>query len=295
MVVLWALLVLTGAVLAWARWIQQDIQINGNASRRTEALAMAHSGVAAAMATLGSGERPPTLEEELGTNLGFRVRTLPEGGKLNLAWLIDPNPPQLKAVKMLILKSWLSMRGFNYREADIFIDCLIDWTDADDLRQLNGAEEDGKYHPANRPLQSLDEILQIRGSEPLRKSPGWKDQVTLNMPGQSQQLNIMAAPPALLRIIPGFDETRVQRLLAYRAGKDKVEGTKDDPEALGQVQAYAALGFTQAQLIQIQQITTDQTQAVRILADGHSGKVVRQVEVITRKSGGYPQILSWKE
>ena len=44
---------------------------------------------------------------------------------------------------------------------------------------------------------------------------------------------------------------RIQRLLAYRAGKDKIEGTKDDPEALGKVDAYAVLGFTQAQLQQM--------------------------------------------
>jgi type II secretory pathway component PulK len=295
MVVMWALLVLTAAVLAWARWIQLDIQLNGNANRGSEALAMAHSGVSVAMATLGSGERPPILEEELGTALGFRVRTLPEGGKLNLSWLLDANPPQLKPVKMMILKSWLSMRGFNYRESDIFVDCLIDWTDADNLRQLNGAEEEANYHPPNRPLQSLDEVLQVRGSDPLRRSPGWQDQVTLTMPGQSPLLNLMAAPAPILRMIPGLDENRIQRLLAYRAGKDKVEGTADDPDALGKVDAYGIMGFTQAQLQQLRQITTDQTQAVRILADGHSGKVVRQVEVVARKSGGYPQILSWKE
>jgi type II secretory pathway component PulK len=295
MVVMWALLVLTAAVLAWARWIQQDIQLDGNANRRAEALAMAHSGIAVAMATLGSGERPPILDEELGTSLGFRVRTLPEGGKLNLSWLLEPNPPQLQPAKTMILKSWLSMRGFNYKESDVFIDCLIDWTDADNLRQLNGAEEEANYHPPNRPLQSLDEVMQVRGSEPLRRSPGWQDQVTLTQPGQSPLLNIMAAPVQILRIIPGLDENRIQRLLAYRAGKDKIEGTKDDPEALGKVDAYGQLGFNQAQLQQLRQITTDQTQAVRILADGHSGKVVRQVEVVARKSGGYPQILSWKE
>jgi hypothetical protein len=297
MVVMWALLVLTAAVIAFARWIQQDIQLNGNANRGSEALAMAHSGVAVAMATLGSGERPPMLEEELGTGLGFRVRTLPEGGKLNLWWLLsnDQNQPQMKAIKMMILRSWLSMRGFNYRDSDIFVDCLIDWTDADSLRQLNGAEEEANYHPPNRPLLDLDEVLQVRGSGPLRHSPGWQDQVTLNMPGQSPLLNLMAAPTPILRILPGLDEPRIQRLLAYRAGKDKVEGTADDPDALGKVDAYAVLGLPPAQIQQLRQFTTDQTQAVRILAEGHSGKVVRQVEVVARKSGGYPQILSWKE
>jgi hypothetical protein len=297
MVVMWALLVLTAAVIAFARWIQVDIQINGNANRGSEALAMAHSGVSVAMATLGSGERPPILEEELDTGLGFRVRTLPEGGKLNLWWLLssDQNQQQLKPIKMQILRAWLSMRGFNYKECDVFIDCLIDWTDADDLRQLNGAEEEANYHPPNRPLLDLDEMLQVRGSEPLRRSPGWKDQVTLNMPGQSPLLNLMAAPVPILRILPGLDEPRIQRLLAYRAGKDKVEGTADDPDALGQVDAYSILGLPPAQIQQLRQFTTDQTQAVRILADGHSGKVVRQVEVVARKSGGYPQILSWKE
>ena len=287
LVVLWAMVVLSAAIFAWARWIQTDLQINGNANRGAEALAMAHSGVAVALNPAVT-KQTAMLQEELGDSLGYRVRITSAGGKLNVGWLLQGEDQR----KIGMLKLWLSMRGFSFREIDTFVDCLLDWVDADNLHRLNGVEDDGDYHAANRPLISIDEMMQVRGSGPLMKSPGWKDQLTLDSMGP---LDLLAAPAPLLRMIPGLGEARIQRLLTYRAGRDGIDGTADDPEIKSIAEVFSLLGMSPAEQQQLGDLVSVNDPTVRIFAEGHSGKVVRQVEVLARKSGGYPQILSWTE
>ena len=88
--VLFALFLLSAAVIAWAKWLQQDIALTGEANRNAEARAMAHSGVAMALnrdITIES----PQLEREFGTQLGYKVRIVGEGGKLNVRWVLEGN------------------------------------------------------------------------------------------------------------------------------------------------------------------------------------------------------------
>ena len=191
----------------------------------------------------------------------------------------------------MLFKRWLETRGLTFQERETFVDCLLDYIDADNLHRLNGVEDERDYHAANRPLTSIEEIAQVRGSAPLTKTPGWKDQLTLESSGP---IDLLAASPAILRLIPGLGEARIQRLLKMRPGKG-IEGTADDPEFQNMAQLLATIGVGQAEMQQLAAIVMINDPMVRIVSEGHSGKVVRQVEVVARKSGGYPQILSWKE
>ena len=158
---IWALLLLSAAVLAFAEWMQQDIQLHGEANRDLEARAMAHSGLALALHPLVT-KLTPGLEEDLGGGLGYQVKIVSEGGKLNIRWLLEGEDQR----KIDMLKKWLeAARRSSSTSAIVFVDCLLDWVDADDAHHLNGTEDDGDYHPPNRPLQSVEEIAQVRGSE----------------------------------------------------------------------------------------------------------------------------------
>ena len=66
---LWALFLLSAAVFAWVKVIQQDIEISGRENRDIEALAMAHSGIAIGLHPLVS-RKTPLLEEQLADDMG---------------------------------------------------------------------------------------------------------------------------------------------------------------------------------------------------------------------------------
>ena len=154
MIVLWAILVLTVAIFAWAKIVAQDLQVHGYAGRTLEARAMAHSGVTVALHPLVT-KQTPLLEASFEDGVSYKARISSEGGKLNLNWIaLGENDPR----RIALLKQWLTGRGLGYQEREIFTDCLLDYIDADNVHRLNGAEDEGDYHAANRPLLSIDEV-----------------------------------------------------------------------------------------------------------------------------------------
>ena len=287
LLVMWALLLLSAAVFAFAKWMQQDIQLHGEANRDLEARAMAHSGLAFALHPLVS-KLTPGLEEDFGGGLGYRVKMVSEGGKLNIRWLLDGEDPR----KIDMLKKWLETRGLDYNERDVFVDCLLDWVDADNAHRLNGVEEEGDYHPPNRPLQSVEEIAEVRGSEPLTRTDGWKEALTIYSQGP---IDLTAAEPDLLRLIPGFGEAQIQRFVQFRRGRDGLDGTLDDPEFKKIEDVRIFLGLAPVQFKELGGLISVKDQTMHLTSEGRSGNAYRQVEVVVLKTGGNPQILSWKE
>jgi type II secretory pathway component PulK len=286
LVVLWSLIVLSAAIFAWAQWIRDGIKMHGYATSQMEARAMAHSGVTVALNPRIT-KTSPQLDNDLGDGLGYRVRIVSEGGKLNLNWLIGGEEPR----KVAMLKQWLERKGLNFQQRERFVDCLMDYVDQDNLHRLNGAEDEGNYHAANRPLISLDEVPAVMGSEPLVSTPGWMDELTVNSNGG---IDLLAAPAEILRLLPGFSEARIQRLIQLRQGPDKIEGTRDDYPFKNASEVLASIGLSERDPL-IQGLFTINDPNVRILSEGRSGNVVRQVEVVARKLGLSPQSLSWKE
>ena len=287
LIVLWALILLSAAVFTWAKVIQQDIQISGRENREVEARAMAHSGLAIALHPLVS-KKTPLLEEELGEGMGYRVTMVSEGGKLNIRWLLEGEDPR----KLELFKQWLATMDLDFKEREVFVDCLLDYTDGDNDKRLNGVEDKDDYHPANRPLQSLDEISQVANAQLLTSKPGWRDQLTIHSQGP---IDLTAANENILRLIPGIGELQMQRFLQYRRGKDGVDGTIDDPEFKSVQEIFSYLGVGQKQGQELGGLIGWKDQTMHITSEGTSAKVVRQVEVVARKGGSNPVILFWKE
>src|SRR4051812_5839845 len=80
---LWAMFVLSAAVLVWAAFIQQTMSVSAEQQLDTEARAMAHSGIALALHQAVTKETP-ALHMSESADPGFRVQMVSEGGKLNI-------------------------------------------------------------------------------------------------------------------------------------------------------------------------------------------------------------------
>jgi hypothetical protein len=286
--VFWSIMVLTLAISGWFFWLQQRVQEHGEDARGAEAMAMARSGYA--VASHPKVDRfSSLLRAEPLPGMGYRVAVESEGGRINLAWILNGND----LVKQNIFKQWLEfVIGVEPIARDRLMDCLLDYVDGDNIARLNGQEDSPTYHPANRMIQNLEELKRIPGLEPLTSYPGWKDLLTLESSGP---LDLMEIPEELLRLLPGFGETQVVRWLQIRAGQDQVLHTEDDPRYTGPDQVRAALGFGTKQWERLAPLVTVNDRTVRIVCEGYSGKVIRQLQVVVRKGTGNPQIRSWIE
>ena len=90
-------------------------------------------------------------------------------------------------------------------------------------------------------------------------------------------------------------EPMVEQFLTLRRGEDELDGTEDDAEFKSLEEVRLALGFTSEQFKQIAALVGFRDQVMRIVSTGRSGDVTRVVQMIVRKSGNVPQLISWKE
>jgi hypothetical protein len=287
LLILWALLLLSAAVLSWASWINDGIVLQAEENRAVEARAMAHSGMAVALHP-GVALQTPLPEETLAPGMSYRVQMTSEGGKLNINWLLRGEEP----LKLAILHNWLERRGLDFQQREVLVDCLLDYVDGDDLKRLNGREKTGDYRPADRELRSVHEITRIAEAAPLTSQRGWEDDLTIYSQGP---IDLSSASIEILRLLPGLSETRVQQFVEYRQGEDGRDNTEDDVhfESLDHIRQF--LGLTAAQFKELNTLVAYRDPTLQIISVGQSAKVSRRLEVIVRKGGPKLQILSWKE
>ena len=291
LLVLMALFLLTAAVMAFAALVSAQLETAVSRNGGLEAKAMAHSGFVAAVASFQDPTAKTRLfEEELSMNppLGFRARVISEGAKLNIKTLLKPKDPLNDA----LLLRWLERHGLDWNQREKLLACMHDWVDEDDLKELNGLEDEGTYHPANRDFENLDEITQVAGVGPLLKSPGWQDELTLFGDGR---IDLSSAEAPVLALLPGLSEGRIKHFLEIRRGKDGVDGTLDDITFKDVPHAFDYLGLGRPERKALERFVAVNGAIVRIISEGHAGDIVRQLEVVTRKGGAKPQILYWKE
>lgn len=286
--VFWAIIVLTMAVSGWFFWLQQRVQQHGEDTRSVEALAMAHSGIALAL-NPKVDRYSSLLEAEVAPGMGYRVSIESEGGRINLKWMLNGDDHS----RIGLLKQWLEqVIGVELMDCQRLLDCLRDYVDADNIARLHGQEDSKDYHPANRMIQSLDELKRIPGMEPLLRYPGWRELLTLDTEGR---LDLMEAPEEVLRLLPGFGETRVQRWLQIRSGPDQILHTEDDPKFSKLDQVRWELSVDAKSWERLEPLVMVNEPTLRIRSEGYSGKVIRQVQVVVRKVQGTPKIYSWIE
>jgi type II secretory pathway component PulK len=286
--VLWALFLLSLIVLGLAQRINQEILLARQDHRALEARALAYSGLQVGLHPLATNKTPP-LNRKLDGSHSYAVRIVGEGGKLNLNWLLAGEDPR----KLDLLKHYLEARGMGFQDREAFVDCLLDWVDADNLKRLNGDETglDGLPAP-NRPLQDIAEIKRIRGSQPLVSQRGWQEDLTLLSKGP---VDLQWASEEILAALPGLGGARARNFVQARRGPDRLDGTADDllietPQAAAQL-----LGMGQQEFAAIQDLVTVKDSTARIISVGQSANIVKTLEVVARKEGSLPQILLWKE
>jgi hypothetical protein len=287
MLSLWALFLLSAVVISWALDIDSRISISGDANRALEAEAMACSGTEIALhPAVKAGSA--VLKGSFGRNQRYEVKITGEGGRLNLNWLLaGENPARLE-----VLRKFLELKGVDLNERDRMIDCLLDWVDPDNLVRLNGAETDGDYQPSNELLTRLDDLKKVKGWTDFTASPDWQDDFTLNSTGP---IDIVWASRTVLLALPGMNEQIVDRFLELRRGPDKIDGTADDLKMESPDDARVAFGLSAEQFADIAQMLGFKDPVLRITSTGKSAQVTRVVQMVVRKTGDIPQLITWKE
>lgn len=120
------------------------------------------------------------------------------------------------------LNRFLGILGVESDQRGRLIDTLRDYTDADNLHRLNGAEEDD-YRAVNMPPPTNRDLVSPWEA---KRIMGWRDQpalwtndrlVQLTSTSQSMGINPNTAPPEVLSTLPGVTDDIVKLLLLRRS------------------------------------------------------------------------------
>jgi general secretion pathway protein K len=164
---------------------------------------------------------------------GCMVRVIDESGKVSLNGLTDSSG--------IILKNLLIGQGTSSENADIIVDSILDWKDADDLHRLSGAESDyyrtlpRPYKARNADFETPEELILIRGMTPeiLHGTDQMKGIIHfLTAYGRTARINLNSAPKEVLAALPGMDAAMADRIIEFRASAE-IRGEGDVRELLG--------------------------------------------------------------
>ena len=152
-----------------------------------------------------------TFPLENGTCL---VRIIDESGKIDINKVTD-----------IILKGLITSVGVKDEDADVIVDSIQDWRDADDLTRLHGAENDYymslpvPYKAKNADFESVEELLLVKGVTPELlfggdNKQGLEDFITVY--SENGKINVNAAPREVLMALPGMTSELAAAVLEFR-------------------------------------------------------------------------------
>lgn len=200
---------------------------------------------------------------------GYSARIIDESGKISLNGLTDASG--------IVVKRLLINRGTSSEQADIIVDSILDWKDADDLHRLSGAESDyylslaKPYKAANRDFETIEELILVRGITPeiLYGTESRSGIIPfLTVYGKTGKVNIKAAPKEVLAALPGMDETVLERIMEFR-GSSEIRGDAAVRELLGAASPLTA-PYASAETAASSLFTVEATGYTDDVKKGHS-------------------------
>jgi len=218
MVTLWILAILMLLTVSLAYRARMEIRLSSTSSKRIRAQEMAREGIAQVSRILKDDKNAyDALNEEWALSCDedtFSYSILDEERKININ-TADAN----------LISSIPAMEEI--------ASAVIDWRDGDDAPLPGGAEDlyymslNPPYHCKNKPLETIEELLAIKGVTPTL-APSIQPIVTVY--GHSR-LNINTASEEVLEIFLsglGHPVSLKDKIILYRQGLDGSSGTVDD-------------------------------------------------------------------
>lgn len=288
---LWCVAILSVTIVLIARIVESDVDTESLRSRRFEARELALTGLAYGM-NPSLKKDSELFHQKFPDGSSLDVRIISEGARPNINLL-------LKEKDRHTLKNLFRIWDVSDEDSRVAIDSLVDWTDPDSLRQLNGAEREDllnqtKYSlPKNRDFRAVEEMKRVRGMDAVAMAqPSWKDFFSVF---SSNKLDIQDAAPDILQAVAGFTREQAVDLQKWRNGADELEGTDDDHiiKKLGEV--TAKLGLQEPQQAALEAAFQVGGEPSRIVSTARVGGSQYQISVVLdrRKAGkGY---LLWEE
>ena len=225
----------------------------------------------------------------------FVVKVNDHSGRIQINALLKDGAVSEEQREMLARFLAASEFGLETAEVEGIVQALIDWLDEDDeVTGFGGAENlyyqtlENPYPPRNGPLESLEELLYVRGINPAlyygsQGQPGIA--AFLTPYGTDGRVNINTAAPLVLRALAAqIDETVAADMVAWR---------DDEDNDLASADWYKTVPTFPGE-VTIDSLVTISSTYFEVIAAGVKDDIQRSVQGMIYRKTNKTQILSWK-
>jgi type II secretory pathway component PulK len=292
-VVLWAVALISAAMLGLAAILQRQLGQEVAALQNSRATLVAESGLQMALnpqiQPAMAREASQVLSGELRSGWGVPVRfevgaedLRGEDGKINLNALAMGDLEFCRRVLTNLLGAW----DVNPTTSSAFIDALLDYVDAEIPARTTGNNDLTEELAKDGPLETLDELERVPGwAQVMEESTvkNWTQKFTIFGSGK---LSLKSAEQDVIEAWLTLNSGAAANFIQARRGVDGIEGTPDDVVNVGLLRQLTAEEQARTNL--------GSEDLWRVTSTGYVGEVKRKVVALISRNP--PQIKArWME
>ncbi|MEW6714611.1 MAG: hypothetical protein AB1306_05930 [Nitrospirota bacterium] len=238
--VLWVLTILMVLVLSFTYMTRTETDAAISFRDGVAGKFLAEAGIQRAVIEIFyRNDTPQTEESKVWRKDGTPYRVDTDNGGCLVSITDESGKVDINRASEVILRGLFRGLGLEDEDADIAVDSILDWKDADDLHRLHGAESDyymslpNPYKAKNAGFETLEELIMIRGITPeiLYGEVGKRGVIDLlTLYSNTGKINLNTAPREVLLAIPGITSETADAIMLKRESGEKI----NIPEILGQ-------------------------------------------------------------
>lgn len=291
-------------VLAFNNKVQINLLQAANHRDSVQALRMARSGVEGAIGILRSDDASyDTMKDTWAMDLpaievgegALQVKIADEEGKIAVNRLVGSNGVDVNKDVEDQLRSLIEGLGGKPE----IVDALIDWMDVnDDITGTAGAEEDAYrdlgYHVKNGSLDSIDELLLVRGfDKELLYDQKLSEYLTV-APSTDGKINVNTASSEVLQAVLGTKTASLSTPLSESDIEDVVR-YREEHEFKNVIDIGQVIKVSTTQMGSITPLIKVSSSFFSVQSVYTMGKVSKSVDALLKRDGKTITTIAWRE
>jgi len=284
LLVLFAILLLTGLITATVAFVKNDIDEYGAVNKEFKARQLAESGLAFGIHPQVQNEDRSLLEQQTPDGGHFRVTISSESTKLNINSILEAGRDDL-------LKNLFARWGVAPKTAEAAVEGLRKYL-SNPLRtqvasQSTNVAELGPQFAAVEEMSLVPEFGPI-----MEKQPDWANFFTIWGDGK---IDVNLADADMIELVTGVTAATADQFVKYRWGPDGKPFTADDRVYLSMDEVRAALGMSPEQFQIVEGLLSLNSEVDRIESTGIIAGYEKTIVAIATRNTTPVRYLSWQE
>ncbi|MBV8141423.1 MAG: general secretion pathway protein GspK [Verrucomicrobia bacterium] len=284
MLVLFAILLLTGLVTATVGFVKSDIDEYGALNKEFRAQQLAESGLAFGIDPQVANQDQSLLQQEMPDGGRFHVLISSESTKLNINFILQNGRNDL-------LETLFVQWGVNPKVAQTAVEGLIKYLSNSSSSQPVSTNATDTQLVTQ--FGSVAEMSLVPEFAPvMKKQPDWMNFFTIWGDGK---IDVNEADAATIALITGVSLATADVFVKYRWGPDGIPYTLDDRIYNSLDEVRAALGMSPEQFQLVQDFLSLTSAVDRIESTGIIAGYEKQIVVVTSRGTIPITYFSWQE